>query len=301
MIVQIDPLGLWFWGIVALDLAVAVAAMCALRYGAGVLFGVDTRDELAEKDNLGFGVALAGGTFAVALVLASAAAGDPAVTFGEELLAVAAYAIVGLALLKLGIVVNDWIVFRDFSVTAAIRGQNTAAGTVQAANLLAVGVLINGAINWAEGSLAQGLVSVAVTFFLAQLVVLGVTRTRAAIYARRHDGERWQAAIEGGNTALAVRYAGHLIGTALASSSAGGMVVFAALIDASAVFAYAAWLFWAVVLAAALLLLSMLAQKAILRGVDVVEEVDRQRNVGVAAIEAAVFIGVGIVIRAIAS
>ena len=53
-------------------------------------------------------------------------------------------------------------------------------------------------------------------------------------------------------------------------------------------------------LSAALLLLSMLAQRAVLRGIDVVEEVDNQRNVGVAAIEAAVFLGIGLVIRAVA-
>ena len=44
----------------------------------------------------------------------------------------------------------------------------------------------------------------------------------------------------------------------------------------------------------------MLAQRVILAGVDVVEEVDRQRNVGVAALEAAVFLGIGLVIRAVA-
>ena len=297
---MIDGLSIWFWGIVALDLAVAVAAMCALRYGSGVLFSVSSRDELAEKDNFAFGVALAGGALAAALVLAAAGAGEPAVTFTEELGATVSYALVGLVLLKLGILVNDWIVFHDFSVKAAIKEQNLAAGVVQAANLVALGVLINGAINWAEGGLLQGLISVVVMFFLAQLVVLGVTRTRAAIYSRRNDGEEWQAAIENGNAALAVRYAGHLIGTALASSSAGGMVSFIAGVDASAWIAYAAWFLWAVVLAAVLLVLSMLAQRVILSGIDVVEEVDRQRNVGVAAIEAAVFVGIGLVIRAVA-
>ena len=297
---MIDSLSLWIWGIVALDLVIAVAAMCALRYGAGVLFGVDSRDELAEKSNLAFGLALAGGVAAVALVLAAAAAGDPAVTFGTELGVVAAYAALGLVLLKVGIIVNDWIVFHNFSLKDAITSQNVAAGTVQAANLIALGVLINGAINWADGGLLQGLVSVVVMFFLAQLVVLGVTRTRAAIYARRHEGDSWQAAIEGGNTALGVRYAGHLIGTALASSSAGGMVAFVAGAEGGALIAYAAWFIWAVILAAALLVLSMLAQKVILGGIDVVEEVDRQRNIGVAAIEAAVFVGVGLVIRAVA-
>ena len=297
---MIDSLSLWLWGVVALDLVIAVAAMCALRYGAGALFGVDTRDELAEKDNLAFGVALAGGAVAVALVLAAAAAGDAAVDYRTELVTVAAFAVVGLVLLKLGIVFNDLVMFHKFSVKSAIKAQNAAAGTVQAANLVAIGVLINGAINWAGDDLLYGLMSVVFTFVLAQIVLLAVTRVRAGIYAKRHDGERWQSAIENGNTALGVRYAGHLIGTALAASAAGGMVSFVAGVDAAAWLAYVAWFVWAVVLAAVLLALSMLAQAVILRGVDVVDEVDRQRNVGVAAIEAAVFVGIGLIIRAAA-
>lgn len=297
---MIDSLSLWLWGVVALDLAIAVAAMCALRYGAGALFGVDTHDELAEKDNLAFGLALAGGVVAVAVVLAAAAAGEAALDFRSELGAVAAFAAVGLLLLKVGMLINDGVVFHKFSLKDAIKAQNAAAGTVQAANLVALGVLINGAINWADGPLAHALVSVVVTFLLAQIVVLAVTRVRASIYAHRHDGERWQSAIEGGNTALGVRYAGHLVGTALAASAAGGMVSFVAGVDTAAWLAYVAWFVWAVVLAAALLGLSMLAQAVILRGVDVVDEVDKQRNVGVAAIEATVFVGIGLIIRAIA-
>lgn len=296
---MIDALSLWQWSIVALNLAVAVAAICALRYGAGALFGVDTRDELAEKDNLAFGLALAGGALAVALVLAAATAGDAAPDYRTELGSVVAFAAVGLLLLKVGLLINDGVVFHRFSLRGAVTAQNTAAGTVLAANLVALGVLINGAIGWAEGALVQALGSVVLTFLLAQIVVLGVTRARAAIYARRHDGERWQAAIEGGNTALGVRYAGHLIGTALAASAAGGMVDFVAGVEGAAWIAYVAWLAWAVVLAAVLLGLSTLAQMAVLRGVDVVDEVDRQRNIGVAAIEAAVFVGIGLIIRAV--
>ncbi len=297
---MIDSLSLWLWGVVALNLAIAVAAMCALRYGAGALFGVDTRDELAEKDNLAFGVALAGGAVAVALVLAAATAGESALDYRTEAGTVAAFAVVGLVLLKLGIVFNDLVMFHKFSVKSAIKARNAAAGTVQAANLVAIGVLINGAINWAGDDLVQGLISVVATYVLALAVLLAVTRVRAGIYAKRNDGERWQSAIENGNTALAVRYAGHLVGTALAASAAGGMVSFVAGVAAAAWLAYVAWLVWAVVLAAVLLALSMLAQAVILRGVDVVDEVDRQRNVGVAAIEAAVFVGVGLIIRAAA-
>ena len=296
---MVDSLNVWLWGIVALNLLVAIVAICGLRYGTSMLFGVDSRHELSEKDNLAFGLALAGGAGAVALILAAAGAGEPAVTFARELLDVVAYAVVGLALLKVGLLINDSLVFHKFSVREAINGGNVAAGTAQAANLIALGTLIHGAAGWVDGSLEQALASVAIVFFLAQVVVLGVTRTRAAIYARRHAGERWQDAIAKGNTALAVRYAGHLIGTALASSSAGGLVVFTAGADAAAMLAYVAWLVWAVILAAVLLALSMLAQRVVLSGIDMVAEVDDQRNVGVAAIEAAVFIGIGLVIRAV--
>ena len=294
-----DSLSIWIWAIVVLDLAVAVAAICALRYLSGLLFGVDSRDELAEKDNLAYGLTLAGGAGAVALVLAAATAGDPAVDFAQELGVVALYAVVGLVLLKAGMLINDWVVFNEFSLKQAINGGNVAAGTAQAANLIAIGILVNAAINYSEGDLVNAVAVVVIVFLLAQLVLLAVTRIRALIYAKRNEGAKWQAAIDGGNAALGVRYAGHLIGTALAVSSAGGMTAYVVPPDAGMVVVYAALLGLAVVLAVVLLLLSMLAQRAILHGIDVVEEVDVQANVGVAAIEAAVFIGVGLVMHAV--
>ena len=294
-----DSLSIWIWAIVVLDLAVAVAAICALRYLSGLLFGVDSRNELAEKDNLAFGLTLAGGAGAVALVLAAATAGDPAVDFARELGVVALYAVVGLVLLKAGMLINDWVVFNEFSLKQAINGGNVAAGTAQAANLIAIGILVNAAINYSEGDLVTAVATVVIVFLLAQLVLLAVTRMRALIYAKRHEGAKWQAAIDGGNAALGVRYAGHLIGTALAVSSAGGMTAYVVPPDAGMVVVYAALLGLAIILAIVLLLLSMLAQRAVLHGIDVVEEVDVRENVGVAFIEAAVFIGVGLVMHAV--
>ena len=251
-----DSLSIWIWAIVVLDLAVAVAAICALRYLSGLLFGVDSHNELAEKDNLAFGLTLAGGAGAVALVLAAATAGDPAVDFAQELGVVALYAVVGLILLKAGMLINDWVVFNEFSLKQAINDGNVAAGTAQAANLIAIGILVNAAINYSEGDLVTAVAAVVIVFLLAQLVLLAVTRMRALIYAKRNEGAKWQAAIDGGNTALGVRYAGHLIGTALAVSSAGGMTAYVVPPDAGMVVVYAALLGLAVILAILLLLSS---------------------------------------------
>ena len=296
---MLDSLTWWMWGIIALDLAVAVAAICIMRYGAGLLFGVDTKDELAEKDNFAFGIALAGGMAAVALILAGVVSGEASVAWSTELGTVVIYAVVGLVLLKIGILINDAIIFHRFSIRDALGEKNIAAGTVQAANLLALGVLINGAIGWAEGVSWQSLLSVALIFFLSQVVLLGVTRLRSAIYARRHDGARLQLAIEGGNAALAIRYAGHLLGTALAASSASGMVGYLPGTALELAILYGTWLAWAVVLAVVLSVLSIIAQRVVLLGIDMVEEVDDQQNIGVAAIEAAIFIGFGLVITGV--
>ena len=294
-----DSVSIWIWAIVVLDLAVAVVAICALRYLSGLLFGVDSRNELAEKDNLAFGLTLAGGAGAVALVLAAATAGDPAVDFAQELGVVALYAVVGLLLLKAGMLINDWVVFNEFSLKQSINGGNVAAGTAQAANLIAIGILVNAAISYSGGDLVTAVATVVIVFLLAQIVLLAVTRMRGLIYAKRNEGAKWQAAIDGGNTALGVRYAGHLIGTALAVSSAGGMTAYVVPPAAGMVVVYAALLGLAIILAIVLLLLSMLAQRAVLHGIDVVEEVDVQGNASVAFIEAAVFIGVGLVMHAV--
>lgn len=296
---MLDALTWWMWGVIALDLAVAAVAICVLRYGAGLLFGVDTKDELAEKNNFAFGIVLAGGVAAVALILAGAGSGEAGITWKTELAAMVLYAFLGLVLLKLGILINDAIIFHRFSIRQALGERNVAAGTVQAANLLAIGVLIHGAIGWAEGVGWQPLLSVAVVFFLSQIVLLGVTRLRSAIYARRHDGARLQLAIAGGNAALAVRYAGHLLGTALAASSASGMVAYLPGDALESAVLYASWLAWAVALAVVLSVLSILAQRVVLLGIDTVEEVDNQHNIGVAAIEAAIFIGFGLVITGV--
>ena len=62
---------------------------------------------------------------------------------------------------------------------------------------------------------------------------------------------------------------------------------------------YLWWLVYALLLAAALVVAALIARKAILFGVNVVAEVDEQNNIGVAAIEAAIYLGLGVVIQAL--
>jgi len=293
---MIHELSVWTLSIVVLNLTIAIVAICGFRFLFGLLAGVSTTHELSQKDNYAFGISFAGGAGALALVLAAAVSGEGEANLLTEAINVITYAIAGIVLLKLGSVVNDLLMFHKFSLKHEIDQQNMAAGIIQAANFLALGLIISSAVNWVETENWEGLLPVLLVFIAAQLLLLIVTRLRTLIYSRRHHGESFQKAIESGNKALAVRYAGHILGTALAVSAGRNMVEY---LHAEPLLSALSWGGVAVGLALALSLLALIARSAILAKIDVVEEVDQQENIGIAFVEAVIFIAVGLLLEGV--
>ena len=275
----------WQLSILAIDLSIAIIAISALRYLQGLMAGVNTSNELAKKDNFAFGVSISGNALALALIMAGVVTGEGDPSLLDELL-------------KVGTVVNDKAIFHTFSVKEQVKSENMAAGIVQAANFLALGIIINSAIKWIESDGLQGVIAVVAIFVLAQILMLAVTRIRSQIYKKNHNGHDWQDALVRGNSALAVRYSGHIISTALAVGASGGLVTY---LQNSLWLSMAYWLATAMVIMLAVSLLTLVARRIILAGIDYVEEVDKQQNLGVAYIEAAIFIAVGLIIYALMS
>ena len=90
---------------------------------------------------------------------------------------------------------------------------------------------------------------------------------------------------------MGIRYAGFLVGSALAITAATGVAPYAAdNINASLLY----WAISAVVSLVAFIILHLVTIKIILSGCDISDEVNRQKNVGVATISAAVSFAVGI-------
>jgi len=288
----------WQLSILAIDLGIAIIAISALRYIQGLMAGVNTTDELSKKDNFAFGVSISGNALALALIMAGVVtgAGDPSLL--DEFLNVGTYAILGIVLLKIGTVINDKVMFHTFSLKEQVKAENMAAGIVQAANFIALGIIINSAIKWIESDGVMGVVAVVAIFVMAQFLMLSVTRIRSLIYRKNHNGDEWQGALLKGNNALAVRYSGHIISTALAVGASSGMVTY---MEATLWISVLSWLVTAMVIMLALSLLTTIARRIILAGIDYVEEVDKQHNLGVAFIEAAIFIAVGLIIYALMS
>jgi len=284
---------MWSLAIGAINLSIAIAAICTFRLLFGLLAGVNTTAELAEKDNYAFGITFAGGAGALGLILSAAVTGDAAVNLLNEALNVLTYAVAGIALLKVGSMINDYIIFHKVSLKTAIADHQLAAGFVQASNFLALGLIISSTVNWVEYETWRGLPSVLMLFFSSQCILLLITRLRAAVYRRRHQGESLQQAIVAGNTALAIRYSGHLLGTALAMTAGASLVEY---YQAEPLLSVAYWLGAGTSLALLLPALALIARKAILLKINVAEEVDEQENIGVAAIEAVIYIAVALLL-----
>jgi uncharacterized membrane protein YjfL (UPF0719 family) len=284
---------IWIAGIICIDLILAVIAISGYRYFQSVTQGINTTQELSKKDNFAFGIAFAGGALALAQIIAAAVGGDPAANYFYEAINVSIYAVLGILLLRFGAIVNDKMNFNQFSLTKEISKQNITAGIIQAANYIALGIIISAAINWIEVETYEGILSVIFTFVTAQAVLLAVTRYRALVYARRHNGAVWQDALQKGNPALAIRYSGHIIATAFGISAAAHLVSYS---QAEPWLAAIVWFGCSVLTVIAISLLAVFARTIILMGINTTEEVDDQKNIGVAFIEAQIFVSMAFVL-----
>ena len=288
---QLMDIDIFIYQILFIDLVIAVAMIAALRFLSGVVANVSSTEELATRDNFAYGIAMAGGILSLALMLTGAVSGQPGSTYLNEIISVLAYGILGLLLIKVGRWMQDKIVLRGIELQDQIRVGNLAAAVVDAANTIATGLMLRAVMLWVETDALSGLLLVLSAFVSVQVLLAIVASYRGWVYSRRHDGSSLQLALNDGQIALAIRFFGHVIGVALAVTAASGIVAY---FTEEIALALLRWVGVALILTIFLSLIASLARKIVLLGVDVVEEVDNQNNVGVAAIEAAIAIAVGL-------
>ena len=288
---QLMDIDIFIYQILFIDLVIAVAMIAALRFLSGVVANVSSTEELATRDNFAYGIAMAGGILSLALMLTGAVSGQPGSTYLNEIISVLAYGILGLLLIKVGRWMQDKIVLRGIELQDQIRAGNLAAALVDAANTIATGLMLRAVMLWVETDALGGLLLVLTAFVSVQILLAIVASYRGWVYSRRHDRSSLQLALNDGQIALAIRFFGHVIGVALAVTAASGIVAY---FTEDIALALLRWVGVALILTIFLSLIASLARKIVLLGVDVVEEVDNQNNVGVAAIEAAIAIAVGL-------
>jgi len=276
----------------AIDLAIVLAILAGLRFFSGMVANISLREVLSEDDNAAVGISLAGAVIGVAIMLMGAVAGDAGGSPAQEGLLMLGYGIVGILLMWVTSRLFDHLSMPSIPIHNLIQQGNVAAAMVDAGNLVATAIIVRAVMSWVDGSTYMGIAVVLAGYVVAQIILYLATRYRAAVFAKRHPGNSLQQEIARGNMALAVRFAGHRIGVGLAVTAASGIAIYT--LD-NVSFSLLVWSAMAFVMFLAQTVVSIAARLVLLPGIDVGAEVGEQKNVAIGALEAAIYVAVGLV------
>lgn len=280
----------------AIDVTIAIVLLGAMRYLLGLSSNVNSTEELAKKDNFAFGVSLAGSILALGIVLTGAITGENAESYLMEIIGMLAYGTYGLILIKVGRVIQDKVALHHLDKTALIKEQNLTIGIIDAAGAIATAIIIRAVLLWVDGLDVSTFIAITSGFFVAQAVLVIITRIRESNYAKNNQEDCLQEALSNGQLALAIRYSGQVISTALAVTAASHFLVYS---PETLVMNLIGWLVFGVIMTILVALLTALAKRIVLWGINLVEEVDQQHNIGVASIEMATSIAIAFILTAL--
>ncbi|WP_024611040.1 DUF350 domain-containing protein [Pseudoalteromonas sp. TB64] len=289
---EFNGITMWSLQALAIDFAIIVLLFVSLKYIKGWVSNLHANDEITERDNFAFGISFAAGLAALAIVLTGVSSGAFAVSLQQEALQVLGYGALAIVLIKLGHFFQDKVALRKVSLHDEIVKGNVTAAIIDFGHVVSVAIVIRSALLWVATDGWHGLPIVIAAFIIGSVVLLLVSQYRVQLFKRTNkNGDCLQQAIVDGNLAVGIRYAGFLVGSALAITAATGIAPYAAdNINASLLY----WAISAVVSLVTFIILHLVTIKVILSGCDISDEVNRQKNVGVATISAAVSFAVGI-------
>lgn len=282
-------------GYLLIDMAVAILLLGGIRFTMGIIGKVDTKDELSQKDNFAYGISMAGGVAAMGIALSGAITGELAGSYLIEFTGMFCYGLAGLLLIKAGRFIHDKFALPEFNKHKQILQRNISVGIVDAASVMATAIVVRAALIWVEGIDLQTFIALFCAWIVSQLMLVIITRIFEWRYAR-NSGLTFQVTLEEGQIALAIRYSGYLISTAMSVTAASYFIVY----NAQEIWlGITQWAIMSVLLMFALTLLTMFAKVIVLWGINRREEVEDQHNIGIATIELATSFSIALLLMAL--
>ncbi|MDO6619725.1 MULTISPECIES: DUF350 domain-containing protein [unclassified Shewanella] len=282
--------------ILAIDLTIAVILLALMRYLQGWSVRVNSRAELAERDNFAFGVSTAGAVLALGIVLSGAITGEAADSYIVEAIGMTAYGLFGLLLIKFGRVLHDKIALNEIDKNSQIINGNMSVAIVDAAAAVATAIIIRSVLMWAEDITLDTFIAIFTAFLISQLMLVLLTRFREHQYAKRNQDASMQKALEQGQIAVAIRHSGYMIAMAFTFKAASHFIIY----DPTAyLMNIVGWLTFSIIMLVVLSLLLAVVKKLVLAQINLTDEVEKQHNVGVAAVELAISVAVALILAAL--
>ena len=280
-----------------IDMAVAIALLGGIRFTMGFIGKVDTNDELSQKDNFAYGISMAGGVAAMGIALSGAITGEVAGSYSVELLGMFAYGLSGLILIKAGRFIHDKFALSALNKHEQILNRNISVALVDAASVIATAIVVRAALIWVEGLDVYTFIAVISAWIVSQVMLVLITRVFEWKFSH-NNGATFQSTLESGHVALAIRYAGYLISTAMSVTAASYFIVY----DISNIWlGVSQWAIMSLILMACLTVLTGIAKFIVLWGINRREEVEDQDNIGIATIELATSFSIALLLMALMS
>ena len=280
----------------AIDITIAIILLGAMRFISGLSAKVNSTDELAKEDNFAFGISVAGSVAALGIVLTGAITGENAESYLMEIIGMASYGIFGLILIKIGRIFHDRFALNQIDKNAQIKARNITVGIVDASGAIATAIIIRAVLLWVYGLDINTFIAITAGFIVSQAMLVLVTRIKERQYAANNQNSSMQNAFAEGQVALAIRYAGQVISTALAVTAASHFLTYS---PETLLINLVGWLVFGMVMTLLVAVLTSIAKRLVLMGINLVEEVDQQHNIGVASIEMATSISIALLLTAL--
>ncbi|MPY23701.1 DUF350 domain-containing protein [Shewanella psychropiezotolerans] len=282
--------------ILVIDLTIAIILLTLMRYLQGWTAKVDSRVELAERDNFAFGISTAGAIAGLGIVLTGAISGEAASSYAAEAIGMSAYGLFGLVLIKLGRYLHDKIALNEFNKGEQILKGNISVAIVDASAAIATAIIIRSVLIWAEDLTVDTFIAIFSAFAISQLMLVLLTRFREYRYAKRNQDSSMQDALVQGHKAVAIRHSGYMLAMALSFNAASHFIIY----NPQAYIAnLIGWLVFSVIMLVALTVLIKIVKKLVLSNINLAQEVEQQHNVGIATVELAISVAVALILTSL--
>lgn len=295
-LVKLVPLPHDLWVYVAIDVALALLLLLIMKWLSRSRAKESVTEELGVRDNFAFGISVAGGMLSLCLVLSSVVGRHVGQGYEEAALGMIMFGVIGIFLVKFGRFAHDKIVLDAVDTQNKITDRNVSVALVDASSVVSSAIILRSIMVWVDGSDLNAIIAIVTGFLVVLTILLVMTRIYEMRYAMQNQNHSFQSALETGQLALAVQHVGNLLGTAMVVSSAGSLLSYS---PSGYVSNVTGWLVTSVLLSLLLWVLVAVSKRMILSGMNYQQEVDQQHNVGVAAVELTLSIGIAMIVSGV--
>lgn len=277
----------WHWDLILMDIVLVMLMLIPFKYTLGFYSGVSVRDEIAEKDNPAFGLVIASALISFFLIMSGVSTGDGVTTFYHEAVSMISYGFAGILMLLISKIIFDKVSMHKFCMKKELSNRNVAAAIVDSGNLIATSLIVFAYMSWDSN---VSIFIVAYGWILSQLALSIGTYIRIKLY-KSENGESLYQAIESGNTAVAIRFTGYRLSMAFAPIIA--LPHFSYVTEERFYLATMVFL-TSMVLSTCYVIITSIIKKIVFSTINFANEINVQRNTGLAFVEAFIVIGLTI-------